>query len=217
MANELSHYQGIADRLTPILEQEFGQEYSIEIVHNQTGSGCRNLLDMANKIRSTFSLAGQTDFPKIDIDMLIGVYNPRVRDLRFSIVEVKDVKAMNSTHYSQLIGYLQVAQLVSVGLLINVVGPRDAAISAELQSLLSSGQLPLSWKSKYPNQIYDNGEIASSGRVQGFSTGVLSYAPMGAVSFISTPMAWGISDWQDFRMQIIDYWETGASVDPQWD
>lgn len=186
---ETDYYPMIYDQLVKYLVDTFGPGYKF------SGSiGSKLLSKMFNEIQSDLlvEMTGQY-VPPLETDIAVGVSNHLDLSKVF-LLEVKKGKPLSLKDYSQLVGYLQTASVIKVGLLV-LVNDRSgiSPLSTDFQSLIANGQVSFNWSS------LDKG----TGQTANFSTGICAFSPGGRFEWVDTSRLSGISGWSDLRREIL--------------
>lgn len=148
-------------------------------------------------------LGGETVFhngyiPKLKLDILFGVKYPNQTSIKLVLFEIKNVEQLNLQNYSQLIGYLLVAQKIELGILLNVIKvsevknrPANNPLSGDFAEILLSQSLPMKF------HITNENESLCSDH----NTGVCYCMPNSIVKWVDTTSMKGISGWK----QLVDH------------
>jgi hypothetical protein len=134
-------------------------------------------------------------FPGILTDILVGI-SCGDGNLRLALIEVKGpAKSVGLTDYSQLVGYLQVAELIQVGALLLIENDSSASrVSSELKKVINSGRLLLKW-----TVLSRNNED-----VREHQTGICSCGNSGLIDWEETSTIGGLSTSSQFVMALIN-------------
>lgn len=190
-SKEVDFYEEIAEKCVKRLKSELGDGYHIGFVHNQL-PGNSELRSMVRTLKRQFGIGeGLTYIPKLKVDILIGVWDPN-HQLRLMLIEVKYGNSLSLVDYSQLIGYMQVAQVVPVGMLVVIPKRGRAEISADFKSYIDMKQLPMRWISS----------TSSMDSPIHLSTGIGTYVRGGEFRLENTELSAGLSSWKELANAI---------------
>ena len=181
---EVDFYHEIAEKCVKKLSAELDDEYQIGFVHNQM-PGNSELRAMVRTLKDQFGIREDSTYvPSLKVDILIGVWHPR-QQLKLMLIEVKYANSLALVDYSQLIGYMQVAQVVPVGLLVIVPKRGRSEISADFRNYIDMGRLPMLWIS--PASPMD--------KLVHLKTGIATYVGGGEFRLENTSASGGLSSW----------------------
>jgi hypothetical protein len=125
--------------------------------------------------------------PKLKVDIVFSIINPSNR-VRLILIEAKYLNQLSLKDYSQLVGYLQVAKTIDLGLLLLIQkGNSPNKLSNDFQEILRLKKLPMDWfiDMKKINEQYN------------FKTGIINYMPVGGIDWVDTAEINGISSFQE--------------------
>lgn len=149
-------------------------------------------IEKKNEFKSTIS---ETYIPKLKLDILFSIKLPSESDLKYILLEVKYLEQLTLAEYSQLIGYLQVAKKISIGIIFLVIKPDSSIpLSNDFQEILRTKNLPMEWMILLKNQVQEKFD---------FKTGISYYVPRNGVEWIDTHQVNGISSFEDLAKYII--------------
>lgn len=133
--------------------------------------------------------------PKLKLDILFGIKLEKTEELRFLLLEVKYLPQLSLADFSQLIGYLQVARRIRIGILFLVIKPdSQIPLSNDFDEIIQTHNLPMNWKmivEKLGNSIYH------------FKTGISYFIPNNGVEWVDTRLIGGISDFEELTKEIV--------------
>jgi hypothetical protein len=113
--------------------------------------------------------------------------------VKLILIEAKYLNQLSLKDYSQLVGYLQVAKNISLGLLLLIQkGHSSNKLSNDFQEIVSLKKLPMDW-------ILN---LKSVEEMFHFKTGIISYIPGNGVDWINTKELNGISSFEELVAQI---------------
>jgi hypothetical protein len=109
------------------------------------------------------------------------------------LIEAKYLNQLSLKDYSQLIGYLQVAKSISLGLLLLIQkGHSSNKLSNDFQEIVSKKKLPMDWVMN----------LKAIKEEFNFKTGIISYIPNNGIDWINTKELNGISSFEELVEQI---------------
>lgn len=127
--------------------------------------------------------------PKLKLDIVFAVMSPS-RKPRLILIEAKYLYQLSLKDYSQLVGYLQVAKSIDIGILLLIQkGSTINKLSSDFQEIVRLKKLPMSW-------IID---IQEMGKKFSFQTGILNYVPSNGIDWVDTTEIPGISSFVELR------------------
>ncbi|MFN9319830.1 MAG: hypothetical protein ACK58Q_04535 [Chitinophagales bacterium] len=187
--NEISYYKEFAEKFTSYLASYLGSEFEIYYSIN------KNLDSMVEDLehQSIVAIANNdTYIPKLKLDICFAIIN-KSNDIKMILIEAKYLNQLSLKDYSQLVGYLQVAKNISLGLLLLIQkGHSQNKLSNDFQEIVSLKKLPMDW-------ILN---LKSVGEEHHFKTGIISYIPSNGIDWINTKELNGISSFEELIDQI---------------
>jgi len=187
--NEISYYKEFAEKFTSYLTSYLGSEFKIYYSSN------RNLDSMVEDLeqQSNVTIAKNDVYiPKLKLDICFAIIN-KTEDVKLILIEAKYLNQLSLKDYSQLVGYLQVAKNISLGLLLLIQkGHSPNKLSNDFQEIVSLRKLPMDW-------ILN---LKTIGEEHHFKTGIISYIPGNGIDWISTKELNGISSFEELINQI---------------
>lgn len=161
------------------------------------GGGCKfacsiktSLPEMVNDIYAQLGEDGSdVYYPQLKVDITIGVKFPNAK-ISLILLEVKLGSTLSLMNFSQLVGYMQVAKHIEVGLLILVnKGVKGSPLSSDFASIINVRQLPADWKVLLNNtkEHYN------------FKTGICMYTPSNGIDWVDSSICSGISNWGNLK------------------
>ena len=128
----------------------------------------------------------------LKLDILFGIKFPNHRHIILVLFEVKYLSQLALLNYSQLMGYLMVAQRIELGILLNVIKgvPGNSTFSEDFADIVNNHALPMDV------DIHIN--PANYG--EHFRTGICSCVPNGRITWETLSEMNGISGWQQLMM-----------------
>lgn len=187
--NEISYYKEFAEKFTTYLISYLGEDFRIYYSLNRNlDSMVEDLEQQSNVIISTEAIY----IPKLKLDICFAIIN-KIDDVKLILIEAKYLNQLSLKDFSQLVGYLQVAKNISLGLLLLIQkGHSSNKLSNDFQEIVSLKKLPMDW-------ILN---LKSIGEEHHFKTGIISYIPGNGIDWINTKNLNGISSFEELVTQI---------------
>jgi len=187
--NEISYYKEFAEKFTTYLSSYLGKDFRIYYSLNKNlDSMVEDLEQQSNVIIS----ADGTYIPKLKLDICFAIIN-KTDNVKLILIEAKYLNQLSLKDYSQLVGYLQVAKNISLGLLLLIQkGHSSNKLSNDFQEIVSLKKLPMDW-------ILN---LKSIGEEHHFKTGIISYIPSNGIDWVNTKELYGISSFEELVTQI---------------
>lgn len=182
--NEISYYEEFSKKFSQYLSTYLGDNYSIFYCCNKTLDFI--VSDLENQSGITIKEEG-IYIPKLKVDIVFFIINPD-KTKRLILIEAKYLNQLSLKDYSQLVGYLQVAKTIDLGLLLLIQkGMSPNKLSNDFQEILRLKKLPMDWfiDMKKNNEQYN------------FKTGIINYLPAGGIDWIDTSEINGISSFEE--------------------
>lgn len=182
--NEISFYEEFSKKFTQYLNSYLGEGYRVYYSCNKTLDFIVSDLEKLSK--TTIKVQG-TYIPKLKVDIVFAICSPN-RKIRLILIEVKYLSHLSLKDYSQLVGYLQVAKTIDLGLLLLIQkGLSSNKLSNDFQEILRLKKLPMDWfiDMKKINEQYN------------FKTGIINYLPAGGIDWIDTKQIYGLSSFEE--------------------
>ncbi len=182
---EIDFYPEICIKFKNYLEAYFPEGTEISYSYNkslplliddiQTELGCKS--EISNNY-----------IPKLKLDILFGIKQKDSTKISFVLLEVKHLNQLGLAEYSQLVGYLQVAKDIKLGVLFIVLKPKSSSpLSNDFHEILRTNNLPMEWK-----VILDK-----SKKNKDFKAGISYYVPNNGIEWIDTSELNGISSFAE--------------------
>ena len=188
--NEISYYKEFAEKFTSYLISYLGSDFKIYYSLNKSLDSMIEDLEQQSDI-----LIAQDDtyIPKLKLDICFAIVN-KSKDVTLVLIEAKYLNQLSLKDYSQLVGYLQVAKNISLGLLLLIQkGHSPNKLSNDFQEIVNLKKLPMDWILSVEN----------IGEEYHFKTGIISYIPGNGIDWINTKELNGISSFDEFIKQIM--------------
>ncbi len=182
--NEISYYEEFSKKFSEYLNTYLGDSYRVFYSCNKTLDFM--VLDLETQSGIEIKVEGSY-IPKLKVDIVFSIINPSNR-VRLILIEAKYLNQLSLKDYSQLVGYLQVAKTIDLGLLLLIQkGNSPNKLSNDFQEILRLKKLPMDWfiDMKKINEQYN------------FKTGIINYMPVGGIDWVDTAEINGISSFQE--------------------
>lgn len=187
--NEISYYKEFAEKFTTYLISYLGEDFKIYYSLN------KNLDSMVEDLEQQSNVTISTDdtyIPKLKLDICFAIIN-KTDNVKLILIEAKYLNQLSLKDYSQLVGYLQVAKNISLGLLLLIQkGHSSNKLSNDFQEIVSLKKLPMDW-------ILN---LKSFKETFHFKTGIISYIPSNGIDWINTKELNGLSSFEELVTQI---------------
>jgi hypothetical protein len=126
--------------------------------------------------------------PSLQLDILFGIKIPN-EEIKYILFEVKYMNKLALAEFSQLIGYLQVAKEIKIGILLLVTKNQNtSSLSNDFSDILLMKKLPMRWSIMLKEVITDN--------KYEFETGICSFVPNNGIDWVDTNEVNGISSFE---------------------
>ena len=182
---EIKYYPEICKLMRKYLTDALGYEYELACSMN------KSLSSMRNEIHTQLGVpVGETYFPSLKTDIAFGIKSPQ-GNVALLLIEVKRGKTLGLMNFSQLVGYLQVAKHIKVGvlLLVNEGAVKGSPLSSDFSSIIDIEQLPADW------QVMNR----RSGNIHDFKTGICMYTVGNGIDWVDSDNCLGISSWEALK------------------
>lgn len=182
--NEISYYEEFSKKFSQYLNTYLGDNYSVFYSCNKTLDFI--VSDLEHQSGITIKEEG-TYIPKLKLDIVFAIINPN-KKVRLILIEAKYLSQLSLKDYSQLVGYLQVAKTIDLGLLLLIQkGMSPNKLSNDFQEIVRLKKLPMDW-------FIDMRKIKEQ---YNFKTGIINYLPAGGIDWIDTADINGISSFEE--------------------
>lgn len=188
---EQDFYDEISLKLGCYMEEILPEGYEVAFSKNKP------LGQMIEELQQ--ELSGNTAYnssyiPNLQLDILMDIKIPD-GTIKLCLIEVKYSKNLSLINYSQLVGYLQVAKKIPLGLLLLVVkNPRSSNMSNDFSEILNTNYLPMDWhmfvREGSGEERYD------------FRVGICGLTPNNGFHWIRSSSCYGISSWEELSLAI---------------
>lgn len=182
--NEISYYEEFSKKFSQYINSYLGDNYSIFYSCNKTLDFI--ISDLENQ--SGISIKEQGSYiPKLKVDIVFSIINSD-KKVRLMLIEAKYLSQLSLKDYSQLVGYLQVAKTIDLGLLLLIQKGMSAnKLSNDFQEIIRLKKLPMDW-------FIDMKKITKK---YSFKTGIINFLPIGGIDWIDTADINGISSFEE--------------------
>ena len=189
--NEISYYKEFAEKFTTYLISYLGKDFKIFYSFNKNLDSMVEDLEQQSKI---IIAKGDDYIPKLKLDICFAIIN-KSNDAKLILIEAKYLNQLSLKDYSQLVGYLQVAKNISLGLLLLIQkGHSTNKLSNDFQEIVSLKKLPMDWVLN----------LKSIGEEHHFKTGIISYIPGNGIDWITSKELNGISSFEELIVEIMN-------------
>lgn len=187
--NEISYYKEFAEKFKTYLTSYLGKDSKIYFSFNKT---LDNMIEDLEQQSNIIISKSDIYIPKLKLDICFAIINP-ISEVKLILIEAKYLSQLSLKDYSQLVGYLQVAKNISIGLLLLIQkGHSSNKLSNDFQEIVRLKKLPMDW-------IIN---LKSFGEEHKFKTGIISYIPSNGIDWINTKELNGISSFEELVNEI---------------
>jgi len=189
---EIDFYPEICEKFSNYLLTYLPEFSEIKYSYN------KSLPQMISEIKEQFGINNQEDtnyIPKLKLDILFGVKLKEKKKITYILLEVKHLNQLGLSEYSQLSGYLQVAQNIKIGILFLVMKPKsNSALSNDFNEIIKTHNLPMKWKVLIDSKLTE--------KQLDFKAGISYYVPNNGIEWINTIDIDGISSFEELANEI---------------
>jgi hypothetical protein len=185
--NEVSYYDEFSAKFSSYLKSYLPQNYSVYYACNNT---LNNIISDLEQLSGLKINDNDTYIPKLKVDIVFLISGPNTKP-KLILIEAKYLYQLSLKDYSQLVGYLQVAKSIDLGLLLLIQkGLSINRLSGDFQEIVRLKKLPMNWvlNLQKSNEIYQ------------FKTGIINYTPGNGIDWIETKELNGISSFDELVM-----------------
>ena len=191
---EIDFYPEICEKFSNYLFPYLPEFSEIKYSYN------KSLPQMIEEIIEQFDIDTEqypSYIPKLKLDILFGIKTKASKNITYILLEVKYLNQLGLSEYSQLSGYLQVAQNIKIGVLFLVMKPKsNSALSNDFNEIIKTHNLPMKWKMLIDNPL--------NKKQLNFKTGISYYVPNNGIEWINTIDIDGISSFEELGNEIIN-------------
>lgn len=190
--NEISFYDEFSKRFRGYLSTYLGDNYGVFYSCNKT----LDLIVSDLETQSGINIRKKgTYIPKLKVDIVFSVITP-CQKTRLILIEAKYLSQLSLKDYSQLVGYLQVAKTIDLGLLLLIQkGVSRTKLSNDFQEIVRLKKLPMDW-------FIDMNKIDEQ---YCFKTGIINYLQGGPVEWVNTAEINGISSFEELARILVQH------------
>lgn len=182
--NEISFYEEFSKKFSQYLMTYLGENYNVFYSCNNTLDNLIGNLEKASGIKIK---PKNVYIPKLKLDILF-LISCNCKNPRLILIEAKYLSQLSLKDYSQLVGYLQVAKSIDLGLLLLIQkGTSSSKLSNDFQEIISLKKLPMDWI-VYLKQLNET---------HNFKTGIISYVPNNGIDWVDTKEIYGLSSFEE--------------------
>ena len=189
---EIDFYPEICEKFRKYLLSELPDHAQIEFSYNKI------LPKMVEEIEEKFNCKSHLSekyIPSLQLDILFGVKVPN-KEICFILFEVKYLNQLSLADFSQLVGYLQVAKEIKLGILLLVTKtPNINLLSKDFADIVLMKKLPMKWNLTL-------NEFSVTKRYE-FETGICSYIPNNGIDWKNTNEVGGIYSFEDLGEKLV--------------
>lgn len=183
--NEVSFYEEFSKKFTQYLSSYLGNNFKIFYDYNNT---LDNLVSNLEKSCGIKIKPDNVYIPKLKLDIVFAIHGNNQKP-RLILIEAKYLHQLSLKDYSQLVGYLQVAKTIDLGLLLLIQkGASSNKLSNDFQEIVRLKKLPMDW-------IMD---LQQFNETHNFKTGIISFVPNNGIDWLDTKEINGISSFEEF-------------------
>lgn len=189
--NEISFYPEISAKFSKFLSYYLPEGSKVYYSYNKF---LPQMIEEIEQYMGEKSELSQNYVPSLKLDILLGVKIPD-KAIRFILLEVKYSSQLALADYSQLVGYLQVAKKIDVGILFLVQKQAKAnVLSNDFSDIIRMNNLPMKW----------NMNLGEEDFIYNFSSGICYYIPNSKIEWISTEELSGINSFMSLSNIYVD-------------
>lgn len=182
--NEVSFYEEFSKKISQYLATYLGGNFKIFYACNNT---LDNLITNLEKACGIKIKPDNVYIPKLKLDIVFVICSDNQKP-RLLLIEAKYLQQLSLKDYSQLVGYLQVAKTIDLGLLLLIQkGVTSNKLSNDFQEIVRLKKLPMNW-------IMD---IKQFHETHKFKTGIISFIPNNGIDWLDTKEINGISSFEE--------------------
>ncbi|MDR3060185.1 MAG: hypothetical protein LBU84_18850 [Prevotella sp.] len=186
--NEISFYPDICEKFSKYLAFYLPKESKIYYSYNKI---LPQMVDEIEKQMDEKSDISNSYIPRLKLDILFGIKVSN-KPIRFILIEVKYCPQLTLADYSQLMGYLQVARKIDIGILFLVRKQASSnPLSNDFSNILQMKNLPMKWEMKLDNNSLYN-----------FQSGINYYVPNSEIEWIPSDELCGIGSFPTLSQKI---------------
>lgn len=182
--NEVSFYEEFSKKFSQYLSSYLGKSFNVFYACNNT---LDNLISNLEKACNISIKPDNVYIPKLKLDIVFAICGENQKP-RLILIEAKYLHQLSLKDYSQLVGYLQVAKTMDLGLLLLIQkGATSSKLSNDFQEIVRLKKLPMNW-------IID---LQQFNEIHKFKTGIISFIPNNGIDWLDTKEINGISSFEE--------------------
>jgi len=189
--NEISFYEEFSKKFSQYLTTYLGEDYKVFYSCNNT---LNNIVSNLEKACDIEIRPKNVYIPKLKLDIVFAICHDNLKP-RLILIEAKYLHQLSLKDYSQLVGYLQVAKTIDLGLLLLIQkGATSSKLSNDFQEIVRLKKLPMDW-------LVD---LKKFNETHNFKTGIISFVPNNGIDWLDTKEISGISSFDELVVQLKD-------------
>ena len=189
---EIDFYPELCAKIQKYLQFYLPSETKIEFAYN------KHLLNMVIEIDEKIGVKSELSndyLPLLKLDILFGIKLPE-KDTQFILFEVKYANQLTLADVSQLIGYLQVAKYIKLGILLLVVkNQNNNLLSNDFLEIVQMRNLPMEW-----HLLLEENEKTNQ---YNFEIGICNYVPNNGIDWLDVKGLKGIENFKALAERIL--------------
>jgi hypothetical protein len=185
--NEVSFYEEFSKKFSQYLSSYLGNTFQVYYACNNTLDNLISNLENGSGIKIK---PDDVYIPKLKLDIVFAICGEN-QDPRLILIEAKYLHQLSLKDYSQLVGYLQVAKTIELGLLL-LIQKRGASnkLSNDFQEIVRLRKLPMNWMMS----------LQQINETHNFKTGIISFIPNNGIDWLDTKEISGISSFEELSV-----------------
>jgi hypothetical protein len=191
---EIDFYPELCTKIEQYLRFYLPIETKIEYAFN------KHLLNMVTEIDEKIgqkSEIAKDYLPLLKLDILFGIKLPD-EDTQFILFEVKYSNQLTLADVSQLIGYLQVAKNIEIGVLLLVVKTKqNNMLSNDFSEIVQMRNLPMEWQVLLQEK--------EGVRRHNFEIGICNFVPNNGIDWLEIKGVKGLKNFKDISDKILGF------------
>lgn len=188
--NEISFYEEFSKKFKKYLVSYLDDEFKVFYSCNKT---LDNIINELENISGFKIKPDNIYIPKLKLDIVFAICKEN-HSPRLILIEAKYLPQLSLKDYSQLVGYLQVAKIINVGLLLLIKkGYSNTNLSNDFREIIELEKLPMDWLI----------HIKNANEKHRFKTGIIYYVPDNGIDWIDTRNVGGLSSFEDIANSLL--------------
>ncbi len=187
--NEISFYKEFSEKFKNYLVSYLGEGFKVFYSSNKSLDNMVADLEEQSNVKVS---RDDSYIPKLKLDICFAIIDNQ-DVVKLILIEAKYLKQLSLKDYSQLVGYMQVAKTINLGLLLLIPqGNSTNKLSNDFQEILSLNKLPMDWllNLKLLREEHQ------------FKTGIITYIPGNGIDWINTKELNGISSFEELVLNL---------------